>query len=1100
MKKIFSCTMLFLICFFFIGCDSIPQEQIETVLDSLENAEIGKVYEGTYDQFKNINVESSYLGYGYDIINDEYIKKDCINLSAPIIDLDKLDEVKLKLIKENNAETIEVEADTMEDFVEKYSVATKVNGKAGVLFSGGLSVDYKSDSEVKTYTHYFKKILDVKTFNLYLTNSLSEIKNLLTEEFKDDLMNLHPESLFDKYGTHMLKEVSMGGRIEVSSQYSSVKSGASASVEAAVDAHVNQLKGGEVNAELLTTAEANLQKENIQYYYNVKQIGGALTNINSISSLNDKYDEWLKSFDNNAEYSALSGIVGENSLIALWDLLPAEETARREELYEAFKQLSGDAFDKLCEDFKINTKRTLNVAIDGPGTIDSYDYKYEDGDEVILKATPNENARFIGWYSGDQYIDDNATYIFNIHVNTKLVAKFQELTDDSFRLIVNISGQGEVYAAINGQEEVKVNNGQLYKEGDQVTLIAKPYYGNSFVEWYVNNEPVSSDIYNLTIKENTTIVAKFTENKIEKYQLIVNKSGRGNGTVEYDSEYKYNPDEVAVVKAIPDEYSYFVGWFKNDVLISTSPEYKFFINENIILYAKFEIIQEEEYTVTFVVNPKTGGKAQTSNNKTSFKFNDIVTLVAEANEGYEFSSFEIDDDTIITENNYSFIITKNTIVRVNFSEKVTPDYTLTYNLNTSEFKVKAQIEEENLILSNDSYYHIYKFAIPTSTYLIFKGWYIEDVQISDEKGEAIRNVENYINNKGNWIGGNATIYAKWEYNQNYIFISTPTEFDRIRSNSAGKFVLLENIDFSNSSISPIDDFSGVLDGNGKTISNWKYVQDRNGNLGLFNINSGTIKNLVIEKCAITTVSHSATGVLCSGLLCGLNNGTIQNVSIKGCSIDVTLGSVFIDTMSAIHVGIACGINRGIIKKCSVYDGCHIKANAATDCKQALVYAGIITGTLQNGKLEDVLSRNNYIDAKARSNWESKKNFWGKEVCEDHGTLRCFIGGIAGWTTDSEMTRTLGYKNDLKTSFERECSCTGNITNQLGSLAGQTDTTTYNLCYSEKNDILFGDIGSGSATGAIKINKENMSLDDLPYDFKNNMWIEQDGLIYIKNEE
>lgn len=1016
MKKIFSCTMLFLICFFFIGCDSIPQEQIDTVLDSLENAEIGKVYEGTYDQFKNINVESSYLGYGYDIINDEYIKKDCINLSAPIIDLDKLDEVKLKLIKENNAETIEVEADTMEDFVEKYSVATKVNGKAGVLFSGGLSVDYKSDSEVKTYTHYYKKILDVKTFNLYLTNSLSEIKNLLTEEFKDDLMNLHPESLFDKYGTHMLKEVSMGGRIEVSSQYSSVKSGASASVEAAVDAHVKQLKGGEVNAELLTTAEANLQKENIQYYYNVKQIGGALTNINSISSLNDKYDEWLKSFDNNAEYSALSGIVGENSLIALWDLLPAEETARREELYEAFKQLSGDAFDKLCEDFKINTKRTLNVAIDGPGTIDSYDYKYEDGDEVILKATSNDNARFIGWYSGDQLVSNNPIYAFNIHVNTILIAKFKELTDDSCILSINISGQGEV----------KGNNGDVYKEGESIMLEAKPYYGNEFVGWYVNNELVSTnDFYSFNIKEDTTIVAKFTDNKVEKYQLIVNKLGKGNGTVNYNPEY--DPKSVAVVTATPDEYSYFVGWFEDDILISNNPEYKFIIKEDTILYAKFEIIEEEEYTVSVTIYPENRGNVY--GNKTSFKLKELVTLEAVPYQGYEFKQFVIDGQNIAA-NPYSFNISKNMSIIVIFEEKAVQEYTLIYNLNETNFKVSAQIDEENLIVSEDE---IPRFAVPTSTYLIFKGWYIEDVQISDKNGKVMHNVNNYTDSRGKWIGGNATIYAKWEYNPEYTFISTPAEFGNIRNNSEGKYVLLEDIDFNNNQISPINSFSGMLDGNGKTISNWKYHPTAVADYGIFVTNNGEIKNLNISNCSLEFVEKDKYGRINMAILCANNNGDIHDVMVDNCIMTVKLGDRDINKDSYVFVGIVCGKNTKKISNVTI-TVCLINAYAGTQYEGARVEVGMLTGNSTGGEISNIISKDNKIgtdECKASAN-DDTGFFRGHKHGRPHG----FAGEVIGY---AENTRIFGYircnNNLVNLDVRRDCDCEKNSDNGYDKYVG-----------------------------------------------------------------
>lgn len=1023
MKKLIGCLISFVLFLFCASCNTT--KKIETVLDSLENAETGIAYEGTYSQFKNINIEASYLGYGYDIINDEYIKKDYINLSAPIIDLKKLDNIKLKLIKENNAETMEVEADTMEEFSENYSTSLKIYGKMGNVFSGGISMDFKGSTNTKTYTHYYKKILEVKTFNLYMTNSLQEIKDLLSDEFKNDLLSLHPEALFEKYGTHMLKEVSMGGRIEVTSQYSSVKSGASAEVKSAVNSHISQLKFGNIDSKLLIEAEQKLQNENIDYYYNVKQVGGSLTNINSISSLNEKCDDWLKSFDENLDYSALSGIVGENSLIALWDLLPDDEITRREQLYNAFKNLSGDSFNKLCENFKINTKRTLNVTSEGPGQVGTYDYQNEDGDEVILQAIPTENSRFVGWYSGDELVSNSTTYKFNIHVNTSLVAKFRDLNDDSCLLVVHISGKGEVGGDTN----------QIHKIGDSIMLEAKAYAKNEFKGWYINNELVSEkDVYTFKITTDTTIVAIFTNNEVDKYKLVVNKLGNGNGTITYDAEYY--PKSVATIIANPDENSYFVGWENNEgKLLSDNLEYSFIINEDTILFARFDQIQSEEFTITITIFPEEKGRV--NGIKTSYALKELVTLEAVPVDGYQFTKFKIDGSDVLS-NPYSFNIDKNMNIIVFFEEKVITTYYLTYNLNNENLNVDANLNQNNIEVSSII---VPQFTVPTSTYLIFKGWYTkDDIQISNESGKVIHNVKNFTDSYGRWIGESINLYAKWEYNKEYNFIKTVDDFNNIRNKSNEKFVLLNNLNFNNYKMSPINKFSGMLDGNGKTISNWSCVQNAIANFAIFLENTGEIKNLKLDSCKMTNNDPDGHGTVVAGILCALNKGNIYDIIAQYCSMAIDVGSINNNNDNYCYVGIICGINYKSISNITVKNCEMPLIYAGTKYKGSRAQVGFCTGRCENGSLYNINSENNVANVTVKAD---EKVYLS--VCVQHGRPHGFLGGVVGYATNSTISGYIKNSNNtLNLTIKRDCSCDDHIDKYCGGYCGKIENCVVNI--------------------------------------------------------
>lgn len=101
-------------------------------------------------------------------------------------------------------------------------------------------------------------------------------------------------------------------------------------------------------------------------------------------------------------------------------------------------------------------------------------------------------------------------------------------------------------------------------------------------------------------------------------------------------------------------------------------------------------------------------------------------------------------------------------------------------------------------------------------------------------------------------------------------------------------------------------FTGTFDGNGYTISglNADWSSSGGGNVGLFALNGGTIKNL--------TVSGYAKAAMYIGLLCGQNteNGVIRECTATGNEVATTIGTY--DTNSEIAVGGLVGRNDGLI--------------------------------------------------------------------------------------------------------------------------------------------------------------------------------------------
>lgn len=331
------------------ACDFTSDEVNGIVDNYFENYEqMGTTETGSYSKFKNINVQSSYLGYGYDVINDSYMDVKQIDTSHPIIDTNKIDNINLLMRKVNNGNVNECSASTMEEFYNSYTTSVNVYGKVGKFFSGGLKLDFSGSNAEKNYWHFYKLSYYFESFYISMTDTVENLQDVLSDSFKDDVVNMPIDSLFDKYGTHLIKEAAMGGRIEKNITYSSESKNSKSTMDAAVNAHMKFMKTS-INAEASASIENELQSVGVTSSSKICQLGGKA--ISLVGDLN--YDKWASSFDENLDYATLCGIVSENSLVGLWDLLPSGYERRAVEMKNRFVELSGTKYQELLNMFKL---------------------------------------------------------------------------------------------------------------------------------------------------------------------------------------------------------------------------------------------------------------------------------------------------------------------------------------------------------------------------------------------------------------------------------------------------------------------------------------------------------------------------------------------------------------------------------------------------------------------------------------------------------------------------------------------------------------------------------------------------------------------------
>lgn len=118
--------------------------------------------------------------------------------------------------------------------------------------------------------------------------------------------------------------------------------------------------------------------------------------------------------------------------------------------------------------------------------------------------------------------------------------------------------------------------------------------------------------------------------------------------------------------------------------------------------------------------------------------------------------------------------------------------------------------------------------------------------------------------------------------QGYTVIKSASDFMNINNNLSGKYILMNDIDFSGiSNMTPIggsEAFSGILEGNGFAIRNLTISNSSSMNTGLFGrLENAKISNLGIINSNITsTYSDGSAGTLAGGAV----SSTITNITIE----------------------------------------------------------------------------------------------------------------------------------------------------------------------------------------------------------------------------
>ena len=219
-----------------------------------------------------------------------------------------------------------------------------------------------------------------------------------------------------------------------------------------------------------------------------------------------------------------------------------------------------------------------NTNLNGAGTYTSYtDKKITVDTETTLTATTNSGYTWLGWYDGDTLLTDELNYTFTMKAeNVTYTAKWTYYT-----LTTNASLSGAGAYASCSNKKVTV--------GTETTLTATINSGYIWLGWYDGETLLTSELsYTFEMPaENVTYTAKWS-----KVAITLSRNNTSAGSVtSLSGKYMYG-QEVTVTATTNSGYTW-LGWYNDDILLTTETSYIFTISvENKTYTAKWAVGEE----------------------------------------------------------------------------------------------------------------------------------------------------------------------------------------------------------------------------------------------------------------------------------------------------------------------------------------------------------------------------------------------------------------------------------------------------------------------------------------------------------------------------
>lgn len=617
----------------------------------------------------------------------------------------------------------------------------------------------------------------------------------------------------------------------------------------------------------------------------------------------------------------------------------------------------------------------------------------------VFPSASLEGMEFDGWFdeAGKRYSFASSP------VYTKFTSESFSVTGEVIKLYARYStrycnvslnyGDGTNNIQLKVVYGQKLPNMSEYFKDDGSRVVIG--FGVSYSSQVSFDDTIYTDLELYAIwKDYTYVTFVYTENDIKKEKV-------------------YRDGNVAVLPEGVREGYVFEGWYTSELLSGNKVTSTTFGNLSNTYYAKWSL---GSYTIQFIAD----GKVISSSTFNIENQNITVPEVTVKNH-YEGSweSYELEYKDIIVNAIYE-------------PEKIKITLISGYDYSYSTVKYG-----DNFIL-----------MIPYKKGYEFKGWYYNDKQVTDIEGKSLQTYtfDGSITLTAKWEstkctlsfetnGGTQITSVKVDYGTPYTLTQTPERegyyfggwyddtlieeyintititadtiiyakwikstpiydvdgLKAISENPYGNYHLTTNINLRGEVWEPIEEFYGILNGDGYKIYNFSLKKD-DANLAFIITNKGTIKNLSISNVELSSTING--NITCSlGVLCSYNEGTLLNISIEviNALINVTSKNAF----NTVSFGTLVGENSGKVISCTVESELILNTDVRADaegkyeCTTYFYIGGICgknVGDVSSLKVEFNLNVNEYVYASSNST---------SYLCYTNKVVYLNIGGVCG---------------------------------------------------------------------------------------------------------
>ena len=343
-------------------------------------------------------------------------------------------------------------------------------------------------------------------------------------------------------------------------------------------------------------------------------------------------------------------------------------------------------------------------------------FEVDKGAKVTVKATPDKDYHFVGWYhssNAETPVSTDAEYEFTVSGNYALTAKFEK---DNVTPPVEIKD----VTSIDKPEKVTVEEGTTFEdlkkdlpktvtvhfgEGEkaetadvEVTWEKGEYKGEAektytlsgtlgkLPENVTNTKNLKAEIeVEVTKKEVTPPVETKDVISVEKPEKVTVEEG-----TTFEDLKKDLPKIVTVhfgegekAETADVEVTWEKGEYKGEAektytlsgTLGKLPE-NVTNTKNLKAEIKVEVtkkevtppVEKEEYTITVSVNDSKMGTVKLNPEKDSYKEGDVVTATAAAKEGYKFVNWTVDGKAVSDKAEFTFKVDRTLTLKANFEK------------------------------------------------------------------------------------------------------------------------------------------------------------------------------------------------------------------------------------------------------------------------------------------------------------------------------------------------------------------------------------------------------------------------------------------------